>query len=161
MADSSSCGTPGQYQIPVNDSSCAIPTSDKYTSLMEKCCGSAPVTTYDNDCASYCLAIDQTVKELTDCLYDDGKGVAWQNVWCSGGVNDTATGKPTSTEGEVSETGSSESGTGTDSAAEETSTGAASGLRVAGGEGWGASSVVVLGLAAFWGLGAMIVGVQV
>lgn len=135
---------------------------------MEKCCGPAPVQSYDNDCASYCLALDQTVKELTDCLYDDGNGVKWEEVWCVGGVNDTATGKPSSTKEDVSETGSATStATGTDSAAAETSTGAASAVRAVtrGAEGWlggaGASSAVVLGLAAFWGLGAMIVGVSV
>lgn len=85
----------------------------------------------------------------------------WQDVWCVGGVNDTATGTATSTKSQVSETGTS-TASGTDSAAEETSTGAASGLRVVrGSEGWGASSVVVLGLAAFWGLGAMVIGVSV
>lgn len=161
MSDNA-CGTPGQYEIPVNDSSCAVPTKpEKYTDLMEKCCGPAPVTTYDNDCAAYCLALDQTVKELTDCLHDDGNGVKWGEVWCAGTNNDTATGKPTSTKDTVSETSgatSTSTATGTDSAATETSTGAASAMRVAGSEGWGASSVVVLGLAAFWGLGTMVVG---
>lgn len=82
----------------------------------------------------------------------------WEEVWCVGKGNDTATGKPTSTKDEVSETGGA-SATGTDGASpEETSKGAASGLRVAGSEGLGGSSVVVLGLAAFWGLGLVVVG---
>lgn len=160
MSNDTSCGTTAQYELPTKDFSCAIPnTSDKYSDLMKKCCGDAPVTPFDNDCASYCLAVDQSVEELTACLHDKGNGVEWQEVWCVGKGNDTATGKPTSTKDEVSETGGA-SASGTESSASETSTGAASVLRVAqGSEGWGgASSVVVLGLAAFWGLGAVVVG---
>ncbi|PGH19567.1 hypothetical protein AJ80_03903 [Polytolypa hystricis UAMH7299] len=93
------CGNPSQYEIPVKDASCAIPNSDKNLQLLSRCCNSFPVRSYDHDCAIYCVAGGQSVEDLTKCLFD--AKIPWQDVWCSGEMNATATGTevPTSTKG--------------------------------------------------------------
>ncbi|KAE8390063.1 hypothetical protein BDV23DRAFT_88970 [Aspergillus alliaceus] len=88
-SSSHTCGTPAQYEIPIKDAACAVPNNDKYPKIMEKCCHDAPVSAYDGDCAIYCLAMGQSVKALTDCLYD--AKVDWGDVWCSGNTSATAT----------------------------------------------------------------------
>ncbi|KAK2794866.1 hypothetical protein FQN51_000609 [Onygenales sp. PD_10] len=86
---SSMCGTPAQYQIPIKDAACAVPNSKEYPDHMEKCCKAAPITPYNDECAIYCLAVGQNVKDLTDCLFD--AGVAFNEVWCNGAQTATAT----------------------------------------------------------------------
>lgn len=82
------------YEIPVKDASCAVPIAGNYNDQIKKCCGDdAPIISYNNDCASYCLAVDQTVKDLTECLYDGG--VKWKDVFCAGNETATATGEAT------------------------------------------------------------------
>ncbi|KAK2739286.1 hypothetical protein FQN57_006621 [Myotisia sp. PD_48] len=88
-SSSAMCGTPLQYQIPIEDAACAIPNKGDNDDLMEKCCKSASVQSYNNDCALYCLARDQSVKDLTDCLYNNK--LPWADVWCNGVQNATAT----------------------------------------------------------------------
>ncbi|CAI7650047.1 unnamed protein product [Penicillium discolor] len=103
LASSTGCGTSAQYEIPIKDASW--------------------VTAYDNDCAIYAPAIDQSVHELTECLYK--AGVAWKDVWCYGDTNATATATsyPTSTETSTkSSSDKTSSGTSTESAATSTST---------------------------------------
>ncbi|KLJ05489.1 hypothetical protein EMPG_11023 [Blastomyces silverae] len=90
------CGTPAQYDIPIQDASCAVPNKDKNKDFMNDCCKNAAVTSYNDDCALYCLADDQSVQDLTTCLFD--AGVAYNEVWCNKPQNATATGKsPTQT----------------------------------------------------------------
>ncbi|OJD19527.1 hypothetical protein AJ78_00498 [Emergomyces pasteurianus Ep9510] len=90
------CGTPAQYDIPIQDAACAIPSKGKNNDFMKKCCKDASVNSYDHDCAFYCLADKQSVQDLTNCLFD--AGVAYNEVWCNKPQNATATGKsPTST----------------------------------------------------------------
>ncbi|PGH14982.1 hypothetical protein AJ79_02662 [Helicocarpus griseus UAMH5409] len=109
------CGTTGQYQIPTTDASCAVPNKGDYRKYMEDCCNSAPVESYNNDCALYCLAVDQSVNDLTKCLFD--AGVAWNEVWFSGQPNATATSKvePSETNKGPDETGTGSTGRPTES----------------------------------------------
>ncbi|KAJ5229153.1 hypothetical protein N7489_009861 [Penicillium chrysogenum] len=123
MTTSTGCGTAAQYEIPVKDASCAVPNTDKYRGLLSKCAKPAGVTAYDDDCAIYALAVDQSVQDLTDCLYK--AGVAWKDVWCHGDTNATATATSYPTASETSSTSSADktsSGTSTESAATSTST---------------------------------------
>lgn len=71
----------------------AVPIAGKYDDQMKKCCGDhVHVISYNNDCASYCLAVDQTVKDLIDCLFS--VGVKWRDLFCTGKEDASATGKP-------------------------------------------------------------------
>ncbi|KAJ5456398.1 hypothetical protein N7530_011672 [Penicillium desertorum] len=122
MATSTGCGTASQYEIPVKDASCAVPNTDKYKGLLSKCAKPAGVTAYDDDCAIYALSVDQSVQDLTDCLYE--AGVAWKDVWCHGETNATATATSYPTASETTSTSPADktSGTSTESAATSTST---------------------------------------
>lgn len=57
---------------------------------MSKCCQSASIISYYSNCGLYCLAQGQDVGDLTDCLFKNGAG--WNDVFCSGTPNATATG---------------------------------------------------------------------
>ncbi|KAL1883339.1 hypothetical protein Daus18300_000397 [Diaporthe australafricana] len=83
------CTSPSLYDIPVNDTACAIPYGGNHTDVMSNCCKSADVVSYQDNCGLYCLVIDQTVSDVTDCLYGDG--IAWADAFCNGEGNDTAT----------------------------------------------------------------------
>lgn len=126
-ATSTACGTSSQYELPVKDAACGVPNSDKYDGYLSKCAKPAGVTSYNNDCAIYALAVDQSVQELTDCLYD--AGVEWKDVWCFGSTNATATATsyPTSSETSASSTDKKKSSTSTSSSETSTSTSGASG----------------------------------
>lgn len=73
----------------MEDASCAIANEDDNRDIMKKCCKSAPVVAYNDDCAIYCLAMGQSVQDLTDCLFDEK--IPWQGVWCYGNTTATAT----------------------------------------------------------------------
>ncbi|KAI9036537.1 uncharacterized protein KD926_001748 [Aspergillus affinis] len=88
-ASTTTCGSSAQYELPVKDAACGVPNTTKYKSLFEQCAKPAGVLSYDHDCALYGLAVDQSVHDLTQCLYD--AGVAWKDVWCYGDTNATAT----------------------------------------------------------------------
>jgi hypothetical protein len=62
---------------------------DNATDIMSKCCGDAQLVAYQNDCGVYCVAIDQTIVELGDCLFANGAPDA--NVFCSGNKTTTKT----------------------------------------------------------------------
>ncbi|KAL2847017.1 hypothetical protein BJX68DRAFT_268318 [Aspergillus pseudodeflectus] len=65
-----------------------MPNSNStYLDLMTTCCGSAPVISYSN-CDYYCLAQDQTVGDLAECLI---KGSEAGQAWCNTNANATAT----------------------------------------------------------------------
>ncbi|KAH7151675.1 hypothetical protein B0J13DRAFT_546621 [Dactylonectria estremocensis] len=83
-----SCGAT-LYDIPIKDAACALSYSKNHTSILAACCGDANVVSYYNGCGLYCLAIDQTIAELTECLYDEG--AASPDVFCNGNTTDTAT----------------------------------------------------------------------
>ncbi|RYP62051.1 hypothetical protein DL769_007476 [Monosporascus sp. CRB-8-3] len=87
----SGCGAT-MYDIPTQDFACAVPFSvgDKdYTDIMTQCCGAADVVSYRGDCGLYCLAVDQSVTELPECLPD--AGAAWGEVFCNGNGTASAT----------------------------------------------------------------------
>lgn len=118
------CAGPSLYDIPFNDTACAVPAGGNHTDVMTTCCKSADVVSYGDDCGLYCLAIDQTVTDITDCLYENG--VAWQDAFCNGVGNDTATATgnaaPTATGATVVGSGGS-SATKTGSSSSSSSTG--------------------------------------
>lgn len=117
------CAGPSLYDIPFNDTACAVPAGGNHTDVMTTCCKSADVVSYGGDCGLYCLAIDQTVTDITDCLYENG--VAWQDAFCNGVGNDTATATgnaaPTATGASVVGDGASASKTGSSSSSSSTS----------------------------------------
>lgn len=87
-ATNAQCGAT-LYDIPVQDASCAMPYGGNHTDIMSACCQSADVVSYADNCGLYCLAEDQTVKDLTDCLYD--QGASYQDVFCRGNSSASAT----------------------------------------------------------------------
>ncbi|GIJ90879.1 hypothetical protein Asppvi_009844 [Aspergillus pseudoviridinutans] len=86
---SGACTGPEQYELPVNDAACGVPNTDSYRSVFDRCAEPAGVRPYYNDCALYALAVDQSVQDLINCLYN--AGIEWEDVWCYGETNATAT----------------------------------------------------------------------
>ena len=70
-----------------------MPMNSTYHTLMTDCCGSASVISY-SDCNYYCLAQNQTVGDIAECLI---KGSAAGQVWCNTNANATATGTASAT----------------------------------------------------------------
>ncbi|RYO75737.1 hypothetical protein DL764_010336 [Monosporascus ibericus] len=86
-----SCGAT-LYDIPTRDVACAVPFSvggNDYMDIMAQCCGAADVVSYRGNCGLYCLAVDQSVTDLTDCLHD--AGADWGTVFCNANGTATAT----------------------------------------------------------------------
>ncbi|KAI1750727.1 hypothetical protein F4782DRAFT_508687 [Xylaria castorea] len=78
------------YEIPISEPGCAVSFAGAgHEDAMEACCKSADVISYFSDCGLYCVAADQTIKDLQDCLF--GQKVAYQDVFCNAAVNATAT----------------------------------------------------------------------
>ncbi|OJJ65779.1 hypothetical protein ASPBRDRAFT_139445 [Aspergillus brasiliensis CBS 101740] len=88
-AASTTCGGSGQYELPVKDAACGVPNIKNYQTLLDNCAKPAGSRSYYHECALWAYAIDQSVQDLTDCLYK--AGVAWEDVWCTGNTNATAT----------------------------------------------------------------------
>ncbi|KAL4960535.1 uncharacterized protein BDV14DRAFT_204632 [Aspergillus stella-maris] len=133
------------YNIPTHDAACAMPKNSTYASLMKSCCGSASVTSY-SDCDYYCLAQDQNVGDLAECLI---KGSAAGEVWCNSAANATATGTSTSNatssaSGSASETGSA-NGTSTNDSTDPTGTSGAESLKIVSGKAVIMLAVLALG----------------
>lgn len=84
------------YDTPVNDAVCAMPYSKNNAKMMSDCCKGTGVVSYYNNCGLYCLAVGQSVEELTKCIYD--KGAEWEDVFCRGNISATATATGTSVE---------------------------------------------------------------
>ncbi|PWY62151.1 hypothetical protein BO85DRAFT_447423 [Aspergillus piperis CBS 112811] len=112
------------YDIPVKDAACAMPMRNNNSAIMSSCCGSASIVSYDS-CDYYCLAQDQTVGTLAECLI---KASEAGEVWCNTNANATATGSvPTTGAGTVVSTatatgGSSSTGSSTSSGSTASST---------------------------------------
>ncbi|KAI1364102.1 hypothetical protein F5Y08DRAFT_221831 [Xylaria arbuscula] len=85
---SASCGST-LYQIPFSDAGCATPFSSDNQDALSSCCKSADVISYYDSCGLFCVAADQTVKDLQDCLF--GEKVAYQDVFCNANTTATAT----------------------------------------------------------------------
>lgn len=77
------------YVLPTQDSACALPNKDNTTDIMSKCCSPASVTHYSDDCGIYCLAQEQSLGDLLDCLTDNGARNG--DVFCNDQLNATAT----------------------------------------------------------------------
>ncbi|KAJ4416171.1 hypothetical protein N0V82_006931 [Gnomoniopsis sp. IMI 355080] len=78
------------YDIPVSDAACAVAFGGNHTDVMSDCCKSADVVSYADDCGLYCLAQDQTVDDLLNCMYS--QGIGYSDAFCNGTANATATG---------------------------------------------------------------------
>ncbi|KAL6915192.1 hypothetical protein ACHAPO_011414 [Fusarium lateritium] len=78
------------YNTPNQDSVCAMFRQNNHTEIMQACCGDAQVVSYSDDCALYCVAVDQTIDQLSKCLYDHGAPDD-KGVWCSGNSKTTKT----------------------------------------------------------------------
>jgi hypothetical protein len=100
-ASPTSCSAQSYSQFPTKDIGCAVggikgfPSS--YRDTLKKCCKSAPVESWANDCALYCLSVDQPIADLQKCWQDGGVNPA--EIFCSGNNTATATGKPSSSGG--------------------------------------------------------------
>ncbi|KAK2046760.1 hypothetical protein LZ31DRAFT_443190, partial [Colletotrichum somersetense] len=79
------------YDTPSQDRVCAMPLAGNHTAIMSACCGDADVVSYYDGCGIYCLALGQSVRDLQDCLFDQGAG--YTAVFCrdNGDVNASAT----------------------------------------------------------------------
>ncbi|KAI2615537.1 hypothetical protein GGR54DRAFT_612879 [Hypoxylon sp. NC1633] len=78
------------FNPPVQDASCAMPTGGNNTDIMAACCGSADVVSYYDGYGLYCLAVGQSVADLTSCLYAHGAPYG-TDVFCRGNTSATAT----------------------------------------------------------------------
>lgn len=103
-ASATSTCAPKLYEIPTHDAACAMPNrNSSYADLMSSCCGTASVISY-SDCDYYCLAQNQTVGELAECLIEGSRA---GEVWCNTNASATATGTATvTTTASTSENGS-------------------------------------------------------
>ncbi|KAL2882850.1 hypothetical protein SGCOL_001540 [Colletotrichum sp. CLE4] len=144
-ATSSTVCTASLYDTPEHDRVCAMPYGGNHTDIMSACCNDADVVSYYANCGLYCLALDQSVKDLQDCLFEQGAG--YTDVFCrdNGNVNAsaTATGNvdpPASAQASVVASGgsgsggsSSASGSGSSSSSTSSANAAAAGVRVPAG----------------------------
>lgn len=78
------------YDTPARDAVCAMPYSDDNIDYLKSCCKGAEIYSYYDDCGLYCAAEDQTVGDLTQCLFD--AGADWTDVFCRGNETASATG---------------------------------------------------------------------
>ncbi|EYE90512.1 uncharacterized protein EURHEDRAFT_290624 [Aspergillus ruber CBS 135680] len=108
---STACAGNG-WILPTQDSACGLINHNNASSIMDKCCTPASVEKTDGDCSLYCLAQEQSVGDLTNCLTDNGAGFG--DVFCNDKQNATATASVTSTATSTS-TSSGSSGTSTES----------------------------------------------
>lgn len=85
---------PNLYDTPSRDAVCAMPYSEDHIDYLKGCCNGAEIYSYYDDCGLYCAAEDQTVGDLTKCLYD--AGAEYIDVFCRGNetVSATADGEP-------------------------------------------------------------------
>ncbi|KAE8155037.1 hypothetical protein BDV25DRAFT_146885 [Aspergillus avenaceus] len=114
---STACTGATQWQIPIQDAACALHKTGNYSSIMDKCCTPAKVSTTDDGCTLYCLAQGQTTGDLQDCFRD--QGAQYQDIFCNKSQkNATATASLASSTGSKtgSSTGGSASSTSSDSA---------------------------------------------
>ncbi|KAI1809394.1 hypothetical protein GGS20DRAFT_572127 [Poronia punctata] len=90
------------WVLPVTEPGCGVPYSSENIEVLAECCGSAPVISYANDCGVFCIAQDQSIKELQECFATNGKdeddggkeeegGIKRNEIYCNAGINATAT----------------------------------------------------------------------
>ncbi|PVH98769.1 hypothetical protein DM02DRAFT_657010 [Periconia macrospinosa] len=90
------CATQNLSDFPTQDNGCAVGGHNglpsAYNDALKKCCKSAPVESWANNCSAYCLAVDQSVADLIKCYQDNGVNAG--EIFCRGNNTATATGKP-------------------------------------------------------------------
>ena len=112
-ATATACGS-NLWQLPTTDAACGAILHGNMSDVFDDCCkGDAPVK-YNGDCNIYCLAQDQTVDKLQNCL--TSKSNNYHDVFCNAALNATATASATTT------TKSTSTGTQTSSTSTSTST---------------------------------------
>lgn len=82
-----SCGAT-LYNIPAPGAACALAFGGNHTAILSKCCDTADIVSYADDCGLYCLAEGQSVADLTACMFENG--APWSAVFCNAAGNDTA-----------------------------------------------------------------------
>lgn len=113
------CSSASYSTLPTQDVACAVAHAStdglpsNYTDLMKGCCKSAPVEPFASDCGLYCLSVDQTVADLTNCFQK--AGITPGFIFCNGNNTASATSKPSGTGASAS--GSAASSTSTKGAA--------------------------------------------
>ncbi|ORY68240.1 uncharacterized protein BCR38DRAFT_422528 [Pseudomassariella vexata] len=140
------CGA-NLYDPPVSDAVCAMPYGGNHTDIMSSCCGSADVVSYYNNCGLYCLAVGQSIADLTDCLFDNG--ASWQDVFCNSNTTATATGTSAAiatSAGASVVAGGGASGTSSENGASSTGEGSSESLKGAAPGGKHDFSITTLGL---------------
>jgi hypothetical protein len=111
---SSACGATSFSEFPTKDAACAVGGTsgvpNNYSDILKGCCKDAPVESWGNGCALWCLAADQSIADLQKCWQDGG--VKAGSIFCNQANNATATGEVsgTSSSGGAEETGSQTSG---------------------------------------------------
>ena len=100
-SSSNACTTTTFSEFPVKDAACAVGGTsgypDSYKNVLKGCCKDAPVESWGNNCALYCLSVDQSIAELQQCWQNGG--VRPGDIFCNGVQNSTATSTPTKTNG--------------------------------------------------------------
>lgn len=137
-ASAASCATADFSRFPTQDVACAVGSTQgipsNTTDILKKCCKTAPVLSFNGECGSYCLSVQQTVADLQKCFQEGGVRPA--DIFCNGNNTASASGTPRSM---ASATSSSASGTG---GAQQT--GAA--MRVGGDMGVSKAGLGMLGM---------------
>ncbi|KAA8650176.1 hypothetical protein EYZ11_008507 [Aspergillus tanneri] len=107
----------GFWELPTKDVACALPNNGNASDILDKCCKRASVTKYDDGCGIYCLAQEQSAKDLTNCFRE--QGAIDGHFFCSGGnASHTASAPLPSKTGDHD----SDSSTGTSTGSKSTST---------------------------------------
>lgn len=98
---STSCPAISSVEFPVKDAACAVGSTsgvpDNYSKILKGCCKDAPVESWKDDCALYCLSVGQSIADLQKCWQDGGVNPA--QIFCNGVQNATATSEPSKTNG--------------------------------------------------------------
>lgn len=79
------------YNPPNQNAVCAMPSTSTYLDYMSSCCGDAQIVSYDDNCGIYCVALDQTISDLIECLMEEGAEEKPQDVFCSGNTTESKT----------------------------------------------------------------------
>lgn len=111
------CAQNSFSEFPTKDAACAVGGTSgvpgSYNDILKGCCKSAPVESWHDDCALWCLAADQSIADLQKCWQDGGVNAG--SIFCNLANNATATGEVSGTGSGAKETGSQTSGGGASS----------------------------------------------
>ncbi|KAF2661286.1 hypothetical protein K491DRAFT_447658 [Lophiostoma macrostomum CBS 122681] len=89
----STCASVSYSTFPTEDVGCATASTgglpSNYSDFMKGCCKTAPVESWANDCALYCLSIGQSVGDLNTCF--QSAGIAPSDIICNANLSASAT----------------------------------------------------------------------